>query len=96
MTVEIQLWPDKYPTERFANGADWSGLLDGDTIISCDAEVEQGDVVIDTPSPVNNFSGAIQTVWMVGGTEGACVIRCDIVTGDGRRFSQKYRFSVIL
>lgn len=84
-------WPDKHPTERFWVGADWEVMLAGDTIASCNATVEQGDVIV----PSNNFDGMIQRVRIEGGTEGAQIVRCDIVTSDAREFVQKYRFNVI-
>lgn len=95
MTIETLIWPDKYPYDYFANGADWSPVLDSDTIATCDATVLDGDVVINSPSPVNAFTGAIQRVWVKDGTQGACIVECKIVTTQGRKFAQKYRFSVM-
>ena len=61
---------------------DWTAWLDtGETIVSHDASVELGDVVIDSTNP----STEMVAVWVSGGTLGTnAEVRCRITTSEGR------------
>lgn len=89
-------FPDKHPQEIFINGADWSRLMGGATIVSVAASVEDGDVSVTTPQ-ASAFSGAIQSVWVTGGTQAAGEqrIRLEATFSDGRVLAQDFIFKVV-
>ncbi len=90
---DVLPWPDKVPTEKHRNGADWSRVLGANTIVSCSALVVSGDVVITSPSSTD-FAGAIQAIWITGGTPGQQIVRMAVVLSDGQRHEQDFRFWV--
>lgn len=87
-------WPTKTVAEKFTNGVDWTAVLGDATISSVAAEVTQGDVTITDPS-ATSYSGAVQSVWVTGGTKGQHTVRCKATLSDGRVLHQDCRFSVI-
>jgi hypothetical protein len=93
MSVPLQ-WPDKFPAEQHRNGADWSRVLGDAAIVSCAAQVMEGDVVITVPA-ATDFSGAVQGVWLTGGTAGRQIVRMKVVLSDGQKLEQDFRFWVL-
>ena len=95
MTAPLN-FPDKHPEEVFLNGADWSRLIGNATIVSVAASVENGDVSVTSPHP-SSFSGAIQSVWVTGGTPraGEQRVRLEATFSDGRVLAQDFIFKVV-
>jgi len=80
-----QLVPSKDPNEVLDYTVDWTNRLDGDTISSSSAVLEEGDVTIDSQS----FSGANQTVWLSGGTENVTsIVTLRVETAGGRTYDE--------
>lgn len=84
----MKTWPAKDPNEVLDYAFDWSPRnLDGDTISSFVATVEEGTVVVDD----SLFSpDSLTTVtWLSGGTEGeACKVLLRIMTAMGRTLDE--------
>lgn len=87
-------WPEKRPQEVFINGADWSLILDGETIASVAAALVAGTVVLTAPA-ATSFAGAIQSVWVTGGTPGKQTVRLTATLSDGRVHQQDFVFMVV-
>lgn len=86
-------WPRKLPGEVLRNGVDWSLNLDGATISSVATSLVEGTVGLTTPS-ATSFSGAIQTVWVSGGTSGRQRVRCTATLSYGRVLQEDISFNV--
>jgi hypothetical protein len=82
----MMTWPNKDPDEVDFRTHDWTAELSGSTISGTPtATVVSGDVVIDSVS----ISGAVQTVWLSGGTDGAlCRIELEADFADGRTIQE--------
>lgn len=91
---DLLRWPDKHPDEKLILGADWTLHLSGATIASVAADVVSGDVTVNVPQP-STFSGAIQSLWVSGGTAGVQKVRCTVTMSDGRVLQQDFGFNVI-
>ena len=79
-------WANKDPDEVDYRTHDWTAQLAGSTIAGTPtATVTSGSVVIDTTST----TGAIQTVWLSGGTDGTlCRIELEATFADGRTIQE--------
>jgi hypothetical protein len=83
--------PSKDPDEVLDYNIDWTDRLDGDTISSVATELEAGDVTIDS----TNYSGAIQTIWLSGGTHGeTAIVTGRIVTAGGRTMDEAIKVKI--
>lgn len=85
-------WPPKDPNEVLDYQVDWSDrLLVGETIVTSNFTVAEGDVVKDS----QGVSGALTTVWLSGGTVGTrCVITNRITTSAARTYDESTRLAV--
>ncbi len=91
--MALNNWPQKFPGETLRNGADWTNALEGSQIVSCAAQVIEGDVVLTAPV-ATSFSGALQTVWVSGGTAGRQRVRLTVTLNDGRVLQEDFGFVV--
>lgn len=88
----MQSWPPKDPHEILDYQMDWSDrLVSAETILTSSFTIASGDVVKDS----QGFSGAITTVWLSGGTEGAaCTITNRVTTSGGRTYDESAKLRI--
>ena len=83
--------PAKDPDEVLDYQLDWTARLDGDTISSSSAVLEEGDATIDSQSYVS----AVHTVWLSGGTAGTVtIVTLRIVTAGGRTMDESIKVKI--
>lgn len=87
-------WPDKFPGEKALYGVDWTKALGSAAIVSCTATVEEGNVTVNDPS-VPSFSGAVQQIWIAGGTAGSQRVRAQVTLSDTRILQEDCIFTVL-
>jgi hypothetical protein len=91
-------WPAKDPNEVLDYEFDWADeetgprLVTGETLLSSDFSVVEGDVVIDS----EDFEATgITTVWLSGGTAGTlCKILNRVTTSGGRTYDQTAKLRI--
>jgi hypothetical protein len=77
-------WPNKFVEEVLDYQLDWTARLDGDVIQSSEAVSPAGVTVAS-----QSFEGALQTVWLSGGSTGnPSQIRLTITTAAGRTMEE--------
>lgn len=91
-------WPSKDPDEVLDYELDWADettgprLVTGETLLTSDFSVVEGDVVIN--SELFTADG-ITTVWLSGGTVGTlCKILNRVTTSGGRTYDQTARLRI--
>lgn len=83
--------PFKDPDEVLDYDCGWGLRLNGDDILTSEAILESGDVVIDS----QDFLGEVQKLWLSGGTEGTTsVITTRITTRDGRTMDESVKIRI--
>lgn len=89
---DMQSWPSKDPNENLDYQFDWSDrLVTGETISTSDFIKESGDVTLGA----EDFSGALTTLWVSGGTHGSVsVITNRITTSAGRVYDESAKLRV--
>jgi hypothetical protein len=84
--------PPKDPDEVLDYEMNWTKTLAGDTIASSSVILEEGDCVVDS----QEFSGAVQTVWLSGGSHNTdCILTMRIVTAFGRTFDEVIKVKIV-
>lgn len=91
--MALNNWPQKLQGETLRNGADWTNVLAGAAIVSCAAQVMEGNAVLTAPV-ATSFSGAVQTVWVSGGSPGRHRVRVTVTLDDGRVLQEDFGFVV--
>jgi hypothetical protein len=87
-------WDNKTAATIVRRGADWSlWATGGVTLDNVAAIAFSGDVVTNHPEP-STSDGALQTVWLSGGTPGKHVVRCTASFSDGQVIEQDFALVV--
>jgi hypothetical protein len=88
MALEV---PPKDPDEVLDYKIDWAERLEGDTIVSAEWAVEEGDIAVG----VTTNTASETTVWLSNGTIGRrCLVRCRITTVAGRTMDQSIKVPI--
>lgn len=87
-------WPSKDPNEVLDYQVNWGSRLEtGETIVTSEFSVVDGDVEIQTPTP--DPVGAKCTVWLTGGTDGTTAeVLNRITTSVGRTYDQTVKLRI--
>lgn len=93
----MKSWPlPKDPDDICDYHFDWSQRLEeGETIATSTFTVDAGTVTIGTGAQAPTISGALTTVWLLGGApREVCVITNRIVTSEGRRYDDSTKLRI--
>jgi len=86
----MSVWPAKDPDEILDYTITWE-LEDGETIVTSDFSVVDGDVEIDSDS----VDGLVTTVWLSGGTVNTlCRVLNRIVTSEDRTYDKTVKLRI--
>ncbi len=86
----------KDPSEVLDYGVNWTDELGGDSILSHNWAVSEGDVTLGVKSIETADGETFAKVWVSGGTAGTiAILTSTITTAGGRTFEQSIKIRVV-